>query len=259
MTFLNTVPANIRPREEFAAWRHFHVGNGFEQADWLRRISQNDVPVSLGVPGGDLLTVSLWSVDVPNRCLYLGAEPTGVHREALPGLLAAPEVWGAAYIADQKIQFLVGQVSAIVKADSIAIACHGPLDMYRLARRNGLRVKRQRHACPVAQLPESLASAANLALLVVDVSEHGCALSRAEGDWTPVSDQVLRGVEFEFDDLTYLIADLQVRHVTPETADPTRLRIGCTWLGMSGQAREILRRWMERGRRRHGVLSIDLD
>jgi c-di-GMP-binding flagellar brake protein YcgR len=258
MSFLNTVPAAIRPREDFSTWNRFHVGNVFERADWLRKVCQSDVPVSLGLPAGDVLTTSLWSVDVPQEQLHFSAEVTDANRQALERLADAPEVWGAVYIDDQKLQFLMSDLSVATKDSFLAISCRGPQDMYRLARRQGQRIKGKLDDAPLAQIPLTLAATGAMTLRVADVSLEGCGLRQRSDDWALTPGSQLHGVEFEFDELTYLVADLEVLHVTPEPHDPTVLRVGCRWIHMSALAQQVLQRWVRRGRRPRDLLSLDL-
>lgn len=258
MSFLNTIPAAIRPWDEFSTWNRFHIGDPFERAVWLNKVCQSDLPVTLGQPGGDVLTVSLWSVDQTGAQLHFSAEASEANRETVRRLATAAELWGAVYVDDQKFQFLMTGLDVVVRSGGLAISCDGPQDMYRLARRQGQRIKGWPNSVPVAQVPMDRAGGGPLTVRVADLGAEGCGL-RLCADVTVFSPgQELHGVEFEFDELTYLVADLKVLHVTPEVADPTALRVGCRWLQMSPLAEKVLQRWIHRGRRPRDLLSLDL-
>jgi c-di-GMP-binding flagellar brake protein YcgR len=258
MSFVNTVPAAIRPWGEFSTWNRFHVGDPFERAEWLNKVCQGDLPVSLGQPAGDVLTAALWSVDAANAQLHFSAEASDANRHALERLAAAPELWAAVYVDDQKLQFLMTRLNVVTRFGCLAISCNGPQDMYRLARRQGQRVKGWRDTAPLAQVALAQAATGAVSLRVADVSHEGCGLRVHADGCAFVPAQRLHGVEFEFDELTYLVADLEVLHVTPEPGDPTTLRVGCRWVHLTPPSQQVLQRWLHRGRRPRDLLSLAL-
>lgn len=258
MSFLNTVPASLRPQEDFSTWNRFHVGNPLERVDWLRRLCRADLPVSLGLPGGEVMTASLWSVDSMKNQLHFSAPLSEENQRTLQALAKPPGLWGAAYIADDKLQFRMSGLDYAAKGGFLNINCSLPIEMYRLTRRQRQRVKSSADAAPLAQLPLAQAPSGAVALLVLDVSMEGCALQMRQSDGVLRPGTNVQGVEFEFDELTFLVADLEVLHVTPDSRDPTLLRVGCRWVHMSKLAKQVLQRWTSRGNRPRELLSLDL-
>jgi c-di-GMP-binding flagellar brake protein YcgR len=258
MSFLNTVPAAIHPREDFETWYRFHVGSPVERGAWLKKVCQSDLPVSLGLPAGDVITTSLWSVDGNQHQLHFSAEVTVAHQLALHRLAQEPFLWGAVYVDDQKLQFLLSHLTQGTKGHFLALNCRGPLDMYRMARRQGRRLKGPHDPAPMAHLPWPAAPTRTLTLRVADISLEGCGLHQPAGDGELTPGMTLQRVEFEFNELTYLVADLEVLHVTPEAHDPATRRVGCRWVHMASPAQQVLQRWVRRGLRQRDLLSLDL-
>ena len=57
---------------------------------------------------------------------------------------------------------------------------------------------------------------------------------------------------------TILFSDLLVHHVTAHSRRDRNARVGCTWQGMPPAAEERLLEWIERGRRRRDMMSLNL-
>ena len=69
---------------------------------------------------------------------------------------------------------------------------------------------------------------------------------------------VLTQVEIELDDASIFFSDLLVHHVTAHSRRDRNARVGCTWQGMPPAAEERLLEWIERGRRRRDMMSLNL-
>ena len=70
---------------------------------------------------------------------------------------------------------------------------------------------------------------------------------------------VLRGIELELDEETFIFTDLRIQHVTRDPRHPGQWRVGCVWLGMPGPAHAALQAWILRGRRRRELITLSLD
>lgn len=276
MSFLNTEPVPIQTQDEEGTWRRFLVGDPDRQRGWLHKISRGDVPVSLGQPPSTLLSVTLWSVDDNTRTLHFSAPITPQNEQALGWLVGQPDAWAAAYVGDDKIQFQVSRLGAVIKDGRLMLSAQGPLALYRMTRRQGLRVRSASGKAPLARLAApagpsapaddtipgdlpALTAVAGAGLRLANVSLQGCALRLPVGHRAPKPGQLLRQVEVELDEETLLYADLVVQHVTPDFCEPGAQLVGCLWGHMPTTARALLQRWMVNGRRRLNLVSLNFD
>ena len=256
MSFLNTEPAAIQTLGQADAWARFRVGDPRRRSQTMSQLCQGDVPVTLGMPGKASLLASLWSVDESQRRLHFNsnAEPSAVR--AIQG---QAELWVSAYLEDTKVQALLGRLHADVRGGSLSLWCDGPYDLYLLPRRRSVRVRQSAGEAPVVLLPPPDGAGARLEVALADLSSTGCALHLPQGQVQPRPGQVIEGVQFDLDELTVIFADIRVQHATRSPAPARTVRVGCTWQHMSHEAREVLNRWIRSGRRRHQMLSLDLD
>jgi len=156
------------------------------------------------------------------------------------------------------------------------LSAEGPLVLYRLTRRQGLRVRRPPGEAPLARLvvpafPSALADdtipavlpmlagGSSAGLRLANVSLQGCALRLPVGYPAPKPGQLLRQVEVELDQETLLYADLVVQHVTPDFREPDAHLVGCLWGHMPTPARALLQKWIVNGRRRLDLVSLNFD
>lgn len=274
MSFLNTEPVPILAQDDGITWRRFLVGDPVRRRSWLQKISQGDIPISLGQPPNALLSVTLWSVDPTTGLLHFSAPDTPANAQALGWLVSQPDLWAAAYVGDDKFQFQVRQLGAVIKGGRLQISGEGPVLLYRLTRRRSLRVRRPVGQAPLARLavtsglpaaaavptlPDAPVSHDPTSLRLANVSLQGCALRLPPGQPGPKPGQLLRQVEVELDDDTLLYADLVVQHVTPDFREPGAQLVGCLWGHMPTPARALLQKWIVNGRRRLDLVSLNFD
>ena len=199
MAFVDTQPAPINRGDPTGDWARFRVRNPRKQLATLRDICRNDTPLVVGAAGGRTLQVALWSVDDVNGRLHfrLDAESTGINE-----LSFEPELWAAAYVDDAKVQFALSNLSFAVDGNSQVLVSDIPEHMYRLPRRQSVRVRRNDEDGPKVRFTHPLAPDMVTTLHLLDVSASGCALLRpADGLNLPLG-MVLRQVEIELDDDT---------------------------------------------------------
>lgn len=278
MSFRNTEPVPLLSEEEEGQWRRFRVADPDRQRSLLHKISRGDMPVSLGRPPSALLSVSLWSVDASAGLLHFSAPITPQNEQAIGALVVQPDTWAAAYVGEEKIQFRVRGLGAVMKGGRMMLSAEGPLAVYRLTRRHDVRVHFPADQAPVARLwapadlpampadraaptalgPSQAPGAGRLARLA-NVSLQGCALRLPASHPAPKPGQLLRQVEVELDEETLLYADLVVQHVTPDLREPGAHLVGCMWGHMPSAARALLQKWIANGRRRLDLVSLNFD
>lgn len=253
MAFVDTQPAPINRGDPTGDWSRFRVRNPRKQLATLRDICRNDTPLVVGAAGGRTLQVALWSVDDVNGRLHfrVDAESPGIN-----DLSFEPELWAAAYVDDAKVQFALLNVNFAQDAGSHVLVSDIPEHMYRLPRRQSVRVRRNDEDGPKVRFAHPLAPDVVTTLRVLDVSASGCALLRPANGLNLPLGLLLKQVEIELDDDTILFSDLLVHHVTVHSRRDRSARVGCEWRGMPSAAQERLHLWIQHGRRRRDLMSL---
>ena len=256
MSFLNTEPAALQTLGHADAWARFRVGDPRRCGQTMSQLCRGDVPVTLGMPGKASMVASLWSVDESQRRLHFksNADPSAVR-----AIQAQAELWASAYLEHTKVQALLGHLHVDLRYGNLSLWCDGPYDLYLLPRRRAVRVRQSADEAPIVLLPPPQGAGSRLEVALADLSSTGCALRLAQGQALPRPGQVIERVQFDLDELTVIFADIRVEHATRCPAPSHAVRVGCTWHHMSHEARELLNRWIRSGRRRHQMLSLDID
>ena len=257
MSFLNTEPVDIDRRDTGGSWRRFRVDDPRRRVATLREICRQDTPVTVGAVSGLALTVSLWAVDQLQGRLAFNVDPS---EGGLARLLTQPELWAAAYLEEAKVQFSLHRVMADRANHRVSLHSDAPTDMYHLPRRRTVRLRRDGSQAPVVRLAQASAQGGDAgSLMVADVSMSGCALRHGPEHPPMRIGTVLRGIELELDEETFIFTDLRIQHVTRDPRHPGQWRVGCVWLGMPGPAHAALQAWILRGRRRRELITLSLD
>jgi c-di-GMP-binding flagellar brake protein YcgR len=255
MAFADTQPARINHGDTAGDWARFRIRSVSKQLAALRDLCRNDTPLVIGMPGGATLQVALWSVDDVGGRLHFRIDSGA---QALNDLSYEPELWAAAYVDDDKLQFALTRLKFGVDKGLQVLAADIPRHMYRLPRRQAVRVRRNDLDGPKARLAHPLAPAVVATLKLLDVSSTGCALLSPPGGPLLSLGMLLKQVEVELDDDTILFCDLVVQHITAHSRRDCSARVGCAWQGMPVAAQERLREWIGRGRRRRNLISLNL-
>lgn len=256
MSFLNTEPVDIDRRDTGGSWRRFRVDDPRRRVATLREICRQDAPVTVGAVAGQALMASLWAVDELQGRLAFSVDP---FEGGLTRLLTQPELWAAAYLEDAKVQFSLHRVMADRANRRLSLHSDAPTDMYHLPRRRAVRLRRDGSQSPKVRLAQADQGQESGSLTVADVSLVGCALRHGPGQAPLRIGTVIRGVELELDDETFIFTDLRVQHVTGDPRHPGQWRVGCVWLGMPESAQAALQAWILRGRRRRELITLSLD
>ncbi len=255
MAFVDTQPARINHGDSAGEWARFRIRSASKQLAALRELCRNDTPLVIGTPGGVTLQVALWSVDDVNRRLHFKIDPGS---KSVSDLSYEPELWAAAYVEDDKLQFALTRVKVAVDQGLQVLAADMPEHMYRLPRRQAVRVRRNDIDGPKVRFSHPLAPEMMTTLKLLDVSSTGCAmLSPLNGPLLSLG-MLLKQVEVELDDDTILFCDLLVHHITSHSRRDRSARVGCEWQGMPVVAQQRLREWIDRGRRRRDLMSLNL-
>lgn len=258
MSIPETVPGLLREGADAEGSRSagaaLRVSDARKCLDLLREIAQGAVPVSIGHPGGPAMAATLWAIDAPAGRLHFHAPV-----EAAATMRDLHRLHAAAYLADVKLQFrMAGVKLGAGSGAQLHLECDVPRGIYRLARRQGLRLRRGGSAPLRASVLVDHEAEALAEYEVLDFSHGGCGLWRSPDAPAPIPGQALTGVEFREAGETAFFADLQLQHASETPVRPGGQRLGCRWLNLSPTARQTLNRWMEAGGRRRGRVTLDL-
>jgi c-di-GMP-binding flagellar brake protein YcgR len=163
-----------------------------------------------------------------------------------------------AYLDSVKLQFDLHGLTLVRGAQSSALQCALPREIYRFQRRSAYRVRPRERQGPVATFRHPALPEMPLALRVLDVSIGGCALW-LPGDVPPLqAGTLINRMHVELDPDTEFESAVRLQHVSGgsvASADPG-VRIGCEWQHLSGPAERVLQRWIDRSQRRRHLLTL---
>jgi flagellar brake protein len=256
MSAFDTQPAPLNPHDPSSPWARFRVGDPRRCLAALVGLRTGDVPVSVGVPGGPSFSASLWSVDQFHGHLHfnVGSLEKGVAQTS-----ALPNLWGAAYLDDVKLQFELCQPQLTPRGADFSLRVDLPPTVYMMPRRAAVRVRQAAERMPKARFVHPLDTEQFVELKVLDLSQTGCALWKPAGMLGLQPGCDLRSVEIELNDHEIFFTDIRVHHVTVQTKAPAGSRIGCAWLDLSATAKATLGEWIQPGRRRQQLVSLKFD
>lgn len=256
MSVFDTQPAPLNPQDPASPWARFRVGDPRRCLAAFVGLRTGDAPVSIGVPGGPSFSASLWSVDQFHGHLHFNV---GSAEQGVAQIAALPNLWGAAYLNDVKLQFQLNQAQVTPRGNEFSVRVDLPSTVYMMPRRAAVRVRQAAERTPVVRFVHPLDTEKFVEMKVMDLSLTGCALWKPAGTLGLQPGSDLRGVEVELSDEQIFFTDMRVHHVTVQTKSPAGSRIGCAWVGLSGSAKATLSDWIQPGRRRQQLVSLKFD
>lgn len=260
-------PVGIDPIDPTGAWQQFRVDEPRRRLSLLRELRIGDVQMALGASQGPVVAAALWAVDEPGGRLFFSVE---AQSPGLERLSTVPEWWAAGYLGEVKLQFPVHDLRCARPqrargpgaGNRLHLEAALPLFIYRLPRRQARRVRHARQRAPQLRLCDPQGGGEPVFLPAIDISLEGCALWKPAGGWPLRQGTLLRDVEVHLDDLTVLVTDLQVQHVTPQAAPVPPgpgTRVGCSWAGMPEAGRDALARWLQGKPQHSALMQLKLD
>ena len=253
--FRNTEPTAKQVTDLLQRWAPFRVTHPPKVLGLLRDLCSSSVPLFLGPLPGGACSAWIWSVDVNSTLLHVGLDCDPSQLEIVRG---AQAIWAAAYLGEHKIQFLLVVRRVEAGPRHTVLKASLPTELYRLPRRTSLRVRRGGSGSVRARLKLPDWPGEHQMVEVLDVSEQGCALHWPVTATPLASGQVIEGVEFMLDEDAFFFADLEVRHVREMPGGRGAVSLGCRFLVIADQAVQMLVAWMRGGRRRQGLLTLDM-
>ena len=197
MAFVDTQPAPINRGDTAGEWARFRIRHWGQLLAALRDLSRNDTPLVVGAPGNTTLQVALWAVDDLKGRLHFKVE---IDSRTLNDLSLEPDLWAAAYVDDDKLQFALSGVTFGTQQGFQVLSADLPDHIYRLPRRQAVRVRRNDVDGPKVRFVLPDAPESEHALKLLDVSNTGCALLCPAGGPLLTLGLGLKQVEVELDD-----------------------------------------------------------
>ncbi|MBL8287392.1 MAG: flagellar brake protein [Rubrivivax sp.] len=225
---------------------------GALHAEVLRELCDRGLPLHLGAAGTRGIAATLLLVDGLQEQIVLASREDGI---AVARALQARPLWAAALLQGLRVQFALAAATARegsggARHERFVIQARWPREIHRTSRRREARVAAAgavlgmggERRGPVLRLMHGnlLASTRNLAVL--DLSEHGCAVTLPAGMVPPAVGSVLEQVELELDEAHIVVADAAVLHVA--ALGRSAHRMGCRWQALPAAGRRVLRRWL---------------
>ena len=258
MPFLDTAPADIDRAGPGSAWARFRVDDARRVLHSLHTLCRSDTPVTIGLVNGPSFVASLWSVDDVHQLLHFNIDRAAVVDAQL---LRSPRLWGVAYEDGAKLQFDLRHFLLEETAQQRLLHTALPPTLYRLPRRDAVRVRPAEVGAPKVRFRHPLAPERWTQMRAIDVAPHGCALWRPMDALPLLPGMALMQAEVELDNQTYFYADLTIQHVTLGNLDAAGravgMRVGCRWDGLAPPAELALEKWIRSGQGRRQRISLE--
>jgi c-di-GMP-binding flagellar brake protein YcgR len=227
----------------------FRVSSPTEVHALLKRLLNDQAPLYLNTPKGEVYTTKLWTIDPARGSLGLGiAEVT----HQLHQVLDADEVTAVGYLDRMKVQFELSGLVLVHATGSSGLSAQIPREMFRFQRRNHLRVRSFGTSAPTAFMTHPRDVDRQLALRVVDLSMGGCALFLPQNVPPIEIGTEVSNVQLELDSNSRLRADIVIRNLTPSHGT----RLGCEFASLSTNATRTLQLFVDHTASRGRMVSL---
>jgi c-di-GMP-binding flagellar brake protein YcgR len=168
-------------------------------------------------------------------------------------VLECGQVIAVGVIDSVKIQFDVHGLVLVQSANSSALRCAMPREIFRFQRRDSFRVRPPLRSAPAARL--SHPGLPGL-LRILDVSMGGCALF-LPGDSSPVgAGTILRDVQLDLEVNVRLQTDLRIQHVSAVGVESAGMKLGCQFMNAGSGALRNLQNYIQQAQKRARLATI---
>lgn len=230
----------------------FRMTSSVEIRAMLTRLCNGSVALALNASDGSEWTARPWAVDSARGAISLvfDGDPTDPR---LQRVLQSSQVIAVGLIDDVKVQFEVAGLVLVQGANSSALRCAMPREIYRFQRRDSFRVRPPLRAAPAARLVHP---GLPPMLRILDVSMGGCALFLPGKTPTVAAGMVLADAELDLEVNVRITTDLRIQHVSELNAEATGMKLGCQFLNASPSALRNLQHYIAQTQKRARLVTI---
>lgn len=230
----------------------FRMTSSVEIRAMLTRLCNGSVTLALNASDGSDWAARPWAIDSARAAISLvfdgdPAEPR------LQSVLQSSHVIAVGVIDNVKIQFEVSGLVLVQGANSCALRCAMPREIFRFQRRDSFRVRPPLRAAPAARLAHPQLPPM---LRILDVSMGGCALFLPGKTPAVTAGAVLEDVELDLEVNVRISTHLRIQHVSELNAEATGVKLGCQFLNASPSALRNLQHYIAQTQKRARLVTI---
>lgn len=218
----------------------------------LTRLCNGSVALVLNTNDGSDWTARPWAIDSARAAISLvfDGDPADPR---LQRVLQSSEVIAVGVIDDVKIQFDVSGLVLVQGANSSALRCAMPREIFRFQRRDSFRVRPPLRAAPAARLTHPHLPPM---LRILDVSMGGCALFQPGKTALVSAGEVIEDAQLDLEVNVRIATDLRIQHVSELNAEATGMKLGCQFLNASASSLRNLQHYIAQTQKRARLVTL---
>ena len=230
----------------------FRMTSAVEIRAMLNRVCSAGTVLNLNASDGTGWDVKPWVIDSARSAISMSFEGNKADPR-LQRVLGSAQVIAVGVIDDVKIQFDVQGLVLVQGADSAALRCTLPREIYRFQRRENFRVRPSVRNAPAARLTHPGLPAL---LRIIDVSVGGCALFLPQ-DAPPIeAGTLLHGVVLDLEVNVRVQTDLRVQHVSALSEGTNGMKLGCQFVNPNSSSLRNLQHYIAQTQKRARLMSV---
>lgn len=230
----------------------FRMTSSVEIRAMLTRLCNGSITLVLNSSDGTDWPTRAWAVDTARAAITLvfDGDPADAR---LQRVLQSDQVIGVGVIDNVKVQFDISGLVLVQGADSSALRCAMPREIFRFQRRDSFRVRPPLRAAPAARLAHPQLPPM---LRILDVSMGGCALFLPGKSPTVTAGAVVEDAELDLEVNVRITTDLRIQHVSELNAEATGMKLGCQFLNASPSSLRNLQHYIAQTQKRARLVTL---
>jgi flagellar brake protein len=230
----------------------FRMTSSVEIRAMLTRLCNGSVALVLNASDGSEWTARPWAIDSARAAISLVFEGDPADAR-LQRVLQSSEVIAVGVIDNVKVQFDVSGLVLVQGANSSALRCAMPREIFRFQRRDSFRVRPPLRAAPAARLTHPQLPPM---LRILDVSMGGCALFQPGKVALVGAGTVIEDAELDLEVNVRITTDLRIQHVSELNAEATGMKLGCQFLNANASALRNLQHYIAQTQKRARLVTL---
>lgn len=238
-------------RASQASLDDFRLSATLEVESMLQRMEAERCLITLGNPEGVTFTTMLWGIDAPRGMISFSGDSADT---ALRSILESTEIVAVVYLDRIKVQFDVEDLVQVKGQQHDVLNARMPRELFRFQRRSAFRVEPFAQHGPTATFRHPAMPDMKVSLRVLDISLSGVALFLPENIPAIEAGVQINDCLLHLDADTELEASLLIHYRTALHPDSRGARLGCEFVRMNGQDRD-LQNYINQTQKRRIVLA----